>query len=382
MKRAIAILALSAAAHGEPPKERFPDGAKAFQQAKELLAKDQLDDKSGDDDLYRGAVAGMLSAGGRWDKLLSPSEIAELKGDMQGEVVGVGVEIRLEPETGAALVLGVLPGSGAERAGLAAGDRILRIDGVALRGREQRDVVRAIRGKAGSQVALTVLRDDKISVKTVLREKLVWAPVTEATLPGEVALIGIRAFTEKTPALLREALGRAAARKPRALVIDLRDDEGGLFDKMIECAGALTPKGTLVVTKLGRGGRETPYRSDGEPLLRGVPTAVLVNGKTASGAEMLAGAMQSAGARVVGKRTFGKWNVQRIDDLGNGWAIKFTVGTFRSPAGALLDGKGLDPDLEVEMDPATTAAAQRITDGKSRLAADPQLRAALALLRV
>src|SRR5206468_11763598 len=111
---------------------------------------------------------------------------------------------------------------------------------------------------------------------------------------------------EKTPSLLRAALARAAARRPRGLVIDLRDDEGGLFDKMVEAAGALLPKGGLVVTKLGRGGRETPYRSDGETVLGGVPTAVLVDARTASGAETLAGARQRAGARVARKSTSGR----------------------------------------------------------------------------
>jgi carboxyl-terminal processing protease len=393
----IACLLLAAVARaGEPgpmdysqwqnrPREKFSDAEKAFQKAKDTLLKEYLDDKLTEEDLYRSAVQGMLAgAGGRkWDALLSPTEHGEIKGDMAGEMVGIGIEIKFEEDSGMTGVLNAIPGSPAEKAGLRAGDKILKIDGKSFKGQQFRDVVYAIRGKAGKPVTLTLLRDDAIVQKTVVRAPIAWSPVTEQVLPGQVGLISIRAFTEKTPGQLRAALKRLAAQAPKGIVLDLRHNEGGMFEKVVESAGALLPKGRLVVTAIGRGGREDAHKTAEEPAVTGVPIAVLVDGTTASGAEILAGALKHGiGARVVGKRTHGKWNVQRILDLPNRYAMKYTVAVFKSAKGELLDGKGLEPDLEVDMAEKAVENAQRLRDPQARLAADAQLRTAVAVLKL
>jgi carboxyl-terminal processing protease len=388
----ITLLVLLCAAQTARADDRFPDGEKTFQEARATLLKDYVDAKVSDDELYRAAVAGMLSNGGKrqWDTLLSPSEWNEMQEDLSGQVVGIGAEVRFEPEGGLVSVLGVIPGTPAEKAGLVAGDRILKIDGRAPKGLTIREVVHLIRGPAGQPVALTILRDDQIITKSIKRAPMAWSPVTELSLPagqgqgqGMIAVVGIRTFNEKTPSLLRAALERLRPQKPRGLVIDLRNNSGGLFEKLLDCASLLVPKGKLVVTKIGRGGAEEAYRSSGDSVLPDVPVLVLTDGTTASSAEVFAGALQeSLGARVVGKRTHGKWNVQKVMPLQNGWAVKYTIGVFKSPRGELLDGKGLEPDLEVEMDPATVEKTQRLRDAKERLAADPQLRAAVALLKL
>lgn len=368
--------------------QNFPGGEKAFQEAKAMLLKDHVDQNLTDDELYRAALAGMISNGGKrpWDTLLSPAEWGEMQEDMSGQVVGIGAEVHFEPEAGLVAVLGVIPGSPAEKAGVVAGDRILKIDGRSPKGLAMREVVHLIRGPAGQAVALTILRDDQIITKSIKRAPMAWSPVTELSLPagpGSIAVVGIKTFNEKTPSLLRAELERLRAEKPRGLVLDLRGNSGGLFDKLLDCANLMLPKGKLVVTKVGRGRAEEAYRSSGEPVLAGVPVLVLTDGTTTSSAELFAGALQqSLGARVVGKRTHGKWNVQKVMQLGNGWALKYTIGVFKSPRGELLDGKGLEPDLEVEMDPATLEKTQRLRDPAARLAADPQLRAAVALLKL
>jgi carboxyl-terminal processing protease len=362
------------------PRERFSEAERNFREAKAQLLKDYADDKLTEEDLYRAAVRGMLAgAGGRkWDTLLAPAELAEMHGDMQGEVVGIGVEIKFN-DGAPTTVLGTIPGSPAEAAGLKAGDAILKIDGKSMRGAQFRDIVYAIRGKSGSPVKLTLLRDDAIVDKTVVRRAIPWSPVSEATLPDRVALIHLRAFTEKTPSQLRAALERA--RTARGLILDLRGNEGGLFDKMIACAGLLLPKGTLVVTAVGRGGKEEAHRTTDEPVLKNLPLVVLINTTTTSGAELLAGALKSgAAARLVGQKTHGKWNVQRISELPNKWAMKYTIAVFKTPTGDLLDGVGLDPDIAVDLDPPLAEKAQHLKDSKSRLAADPQLRSAVSLL--
>jgi carboxyl-terminal processing protease len=367
------------------PKEAFSDPKKAFDEAREVLLKEYLDDKLTEADLYRAAVAGMLrgAAGRKWDKLLSPGEYGELMGDLGGEMVGIGIEIRFDDESGNIVILGTVPGSPAEKGELKAGDRILKIDGKSFKGMQLRDAVYGIRGKAGQPVTLTLLREDRVLTRTVVRAPITFAPVSSMMLPSSVGLVSLKAFTDKTPGLLRAALQQIIAQRPHALVVDLRMNEGGNFHKVVDCAGLFLPKDRPVATMVHRGGSEQVLKSAGENLTSGIPIVVLVNGSTASGAEMLAAALRDeGGARLVGKKTLGKWNVQKLATLSNKYAIKYTVGLFKSPKGALLDGKGLDADLEVDLDDAATEKAMHVADGAQRLKADPQLRAAVQLLRL
>src|SRR5205823_2489185 len=131
-------------------------------------------------------------------------------------------------------------------------------------------------------------------------------------LPGGVGLVQLRAFSEKTPALLKAALARLRGQGMKSLVLDVRNNEGGLYESMLTCAGALLPRGSLVVTAIHRGGGAVEQHTSTEPLVA-TPVAVLVNNVTASGAEILAGALKNVGARVVGKRTFGKSNAQKVE---------------------------------------------------------------------
>lgn len=381
--RALVCVALLAPALPARADDPFPDGQKAFDKARALLSREYVDAaKVSDDKLWRAATAGLFAAGGsQWDRLLSPSEVAALKADLAGEVVGLGVRIDVDESAGIANVLGVVPGSGAERAGLAVGDKIIKLDGKSLRGLSTDEVARSMRGKAGTRATLTILRDTEILTRTIRRAPFTLDPVTTLTLPDGVGLVQLRAFTEKTPALLRAAIERL--RKPglRALVIDLRDNEGGAYERMIDCAGELLPKGALVVTALHRGGRVEERHTTTEPLVS-LPMAALINGATASGAEILAAALQHAGARLVGKRTRGKWNAQNLEDLGNGWVARYTTLVFRAPSGALPDGKGIEPDVEVELDPKATARALGTRDPAGRLAVDAQLRVAVSLIKL
>src|SRR5262249_28410143 len=119
-----------------------------------------------------------------------------------------------------------------------------------------------------------------------------------------------------------------------------------------------------------------------DPVVSGVPITVLIDGGTASGAELLAGALRDhLNAKLVGMRTTGKWNVQKIADLSNGYALKYTIGVFKTPKGQAPDGVGIDPEVPVDLEPKRVGMAQRTSDANARIAADPQLRAALALLK-
>jgi carboxyl-terminal processing protease len=376
---ALVLALVPLAGHADEP---FPDGEKSFKRARELIKQEYVDDKLGDERLWRNATGGLLlglSDGNRYNQLLSPAEAGALQGDLTGEFVGIGVEIDVDPPSGMIVLEGVMAGSPAEKAGLRAGDRILSIDDRSLKGLDDKGVARLIRGKRGSSVTISLLRDAQVVTRTMARQAIIIQSVERLELAGNLALITIHSFTEKTPGLMAAALQKVKASGAKSLIIDVRDNQGGLFEKMIECAGMLLPRGSLVVTTVGRGGKSDELRTTGEPLLPRMPTVVLINGESASGAEILAAAMKSAvGARLVGSKTHGKWSVQRIEELGNGWAIKITTALLRSPTGQMLDGKGLEPDLQVDM----KERVSREREGERRVAADAQLRAAVHVLQM
>src|SRR4051794_24924476 len=167
---AIAAAAASAAAP-RPVRadDSFGDGQKAFRRARELMLKEYVDEKVDDDKLWRGATAGLLGMDGKWDKLLSPTELAELQSDLRGEMVGLGIGISVDDAAGVVHIDSVIAGSAAARAGLLPNDNILKIDGKAVRGSDSPTVARSIRGRAGTSVTLTVLRDAQVLTRTIKR---------------------------------------------------------------------------------------------------------------------------------------------------------------------------------------------------------------------
>lgn len=368
------------------PTEKFADGKRAFLSLQEQMLKEYYAAGLTEDDMYRAAARGMLERVDpkmrKWNKLLSPSELALLRTDMKGEVVGVGVQIKFESETGWTDVLGVIPGSPAEKAGIVAGDKVVSVNGKLYKGMSTRDVVADIRGKAGETVTLTVLRGDKLVPFPIKRELISYDAVSSLMLGDGVGYVLVRAFTEKTVPMLRAALDDLGKKGAKALVLDLRHNQGGLFDEAIAVAGLFVPEGTTIVKVKKRDDKEETFASKGAPLAATLPLAVLVDHETASGAELLTGALQEVrNAPVVGARTTGKWSVQVIKDLPNGYAAKFTSGIFSTPGGKSYEGTGLLPDVEVGMDEQQCAKAQLITDADKRFAADPQLRTAVAILR-
>jgi carboxyl-terminal processing protease len=316
-----------------------------------------------EDELYRAAVAGMLQhiepQMAAWNKLLPPEEMHELTADLKGEIVGIGVEIKFDPDSGISDVLGLVPGSPAERAGLREGDKLLTVAGKFYRGKTLRDVVADIRGLAGETVRLTVLRGAEVLAFAVRRERVVYDVVGTLLLPGEVGYLRIAQFTEGTPAAVQAALQELVAKHVQALIIDLRGNQGGLFDKAVATAELFLKKGTPIVK----------IRRRNEPV-----TALLANPKAPPPALPIA---------------FGKGSVQEVEDLPNRYGIKYTASLFLLPSGAPLEGVGLTPDVEVVLPvPEGTSYDQKLSrilrqqNPELRLAADVPLRAAANVIRL
>jgi carboxyl-terminal processing protease len=367
------------------PPEKFTDGEKAFARVREAILKDYYLTGLTDDEIYRAAAQGILEHVDpkmhKWNKLLSPSEVAQVRSDLKGELIGIGVHIHFDPATGHIDVQGVQSGSPADKAGLLTGDLIVSVNGKHFKGMGTMDVVSAIRGKAGEPVTVSVLRDDKIVPFTIVREVVTMADVDHKILGDRIGYMQFHAFSAKTVPMLKAALADLAAKQPKALVIDLRANQGGSFDDAIASAEQFLPSGTPIVKLKKRDGKEETIVSKGDPSMANLPILVLVGHGTSSGAEFLTAALaEGRRARVVGGRTYGKWSVQAITDLPNGYAFKLTTAQFFTPSGKTFDGVGLTPDVEVDMSEEQIEKVYAITDADKRLAADPQLRTAVSIL--
>lgn len=368
----------------EKPKAPFDDGARTFEALKKKLLETYVDAAITDDELYRAAAQGMLEHLDpklhKWNKLLTPDELAALRSDLSSEIVGIGVHIEFDPASGYVDVRGIIPGSPAEKAGLMAGDKVITIDGKLFKGAREEDVVARVRGKAGEVVNLLVLRADKLQTFAVTRALVRYDDVKSRVLPGGVGYVQVHQFGDKTPAAFRAALEESAKRGDVALVLDLRDNQGGSFEAAVACAEMLLPKGTGIVTLKKRAGDEV-FTAKGAQLLPNVPLAILVSHQTASGAELVSAALQEGRhARVVGAQTFGKWTVQELETLPNGYAAKYTLGLFRTPSGRSFEGVGLAPDVEVDMNERDRANSCSLGDASEFVAHDVQLRTAVTLL--
>jgi carboxyl-terminal processing protease len=367
------------------PLPPFGKGAEAFEALKSALLARYPGGGTTEDDLYRAAAQGMLEhvdeKRGAWNKLLSPDDMRAMKEDLEGEVVGIGAEIDFDPSTGYAEVLSVLAGSPAERAGLARRDTIVDVDGHVFQGQTRRDLLDRLHGKAGETVNVSVLRANRLLTVPVVRAKVDYPVVVHELLAPRVGYLRIKSFNAMTPPAVESALSDLAGADARALVVDLRGNPGGAFDDAIEVAEQLLPAGASVVREVKKGEPDKTLRAlKGAKVLASVPVVVVINHETASSAEFLTAALHDARkARVLGQTTFGKWSVQTLEDLPNGYGVKYTVGMLETGSGVSYDGIGFPPDLEVDLDAKGLASAERQPTVTARLGVDVQLRTAVAL---
>jgi len=359
-----------------------PSGEANFEKVKQELLKHYYRENLTEDEIYQAAVRGLMKELdpdlSEWNRVLSSQEFAEMQNDMAGEIIGAGVEIKFEPESGQSEVLYVIPGSPAEKAGIARGDRLLSVDGKRFEGKNLGLVVEAIRGKEGEKRKLSLLRGDEVLNKSMRLTKIPYAEVGLEWPSPSTALLTLNYFTESTPVRIEKAL--AGAKKAKSLIIDLRGNSGGGLDAALSSASLFIPKGKPIVSVRKRGEKEEILRSTREPAAPGVPIVVLMDEETKSAAEFFAMALkEQLGATLVGKKTFGKWSFQKVEKLGNELAVKYTVGLVRSSKGVDLAGKGVSPDVEVALEGGSARKLQRTKEMSVRLEKDAPLRAALKI---
>ncbi|TSC73124.1 MAG: Uncharacterized protein G01um101438_147 [Parcubacteria group bacterium Gr01-1014_38] len=304
-----------------------------------------------DERLARGALRGIVAGtGDPYSAYADPEESKQFEEDLDGAFSGIGIEIGLRRSL--VTVIAPLRGSPAERVGIRARDVIVKIDGQSV---DQRitlaDIVSKIRGKPGTTVRLTIAREggEELLDFTVRRERIAIESV-KLELRDGLALLMISAFNEDTPRRVDQAARELLATRARGIVLDLRNNPGGLLDVGVAVAGHFLPRGTLVVEEVPRQGLpRTENRTDGPGDLVSLPLVVLVNGGSASASEILAAAFQEQrDISVIGERTFGKGSVQELVKLSDGATVRVTVARWHTPRGREIDEQGIAPSIEVK----------------------------------
>jgi carboxyl-terminal processing protease len=283
---------------------------------------------------------------------------------------GIGAVVTLDPKTQAATIERALPDSAAAKAGLTHGDQILAVDGKNVSAlSDGQDLMNALRGKVGTSVVLDVRKADGSNVQLTLTRSAVRDPEVHTNRFGDVAYISLSRFGDKAGSEVAGAVADAQSEGAKAIVFDLRGNGGGYGDEATNVASVFVPAGPIFTTR-ERGVAPAVSNATGKAELH-VPLAVLVDGDTASAAEIVTGAIQDDGiGKIVGTRTFGKGLVQSVYPLPDGSAIKMTTARYTTPKGRDIDRVGIQPDVVVPEPPGSQAGDP---------AADPQLAAALAL---
>lgn len=313
---------------------------------KDAFVKDTPDTK-----LFYGALKGVVSAlDDPYSVFFDPEMTKQFKESLSGTFDGIGAEIGMKESQ--MIIVTPLENSPAQKAGIRAGDKILAIDKRPTHGMAIDYAVSIIRGKKGTSVTLTIYRDGtkKEQEISITRDKIEIASVTWK-IPDEkgIAMIKISHFNQDTEKKFKEATQQILEKKPRGLILDLRNNPGGYLDAAVDMAGYWVD-GKVVVSQQFSDNHKEDLRSFGKARLKDIPTVVLINEGSASASEIVAGALQDyKKAHLVGKKSFGKGSVQDLASLRDGSAIKLTIAKWLTPLGRSIDKEGITPDTLVEM---------------------------------
>ena len=303
-------------------------------------------------ELVYGAIKGMVGELDPHSAFLTPDMFKEMQVETKGEFGGLGIEITIRK--GKLTVVSPIEGTPAYMAGVKAGDIIVKIDGESTEGITLMEAVKKLRGPKGTKVTITIMREglekplDITITRDIIKIKSVRYRMEDPK--GKVGYVKVRAFREHTSRDLKRAIEDLRAQGMKALVLDLRNDPGGLLSQAVKVSDLLLPKGRLIVYTKGRT-KEDQMRfvSQCKPLLPvSFPMVVLVNAGSASASEIVSGALQDwHRAVIMGERTFGKGSVQTIFPLSDGSALKLTTAEYYTPKGRSIQEEGIIPDVEI-----------------------------------
>lgn len=332
------------------------------------ISKDSLDAQK----MVYGAINGMLKAtDDPYSSFMDPKETKEFSEQIDGSFEGIGAELGIKDKI--LTVIAPLEDSPAEKAGLHAGDKIIKIDGKISADFDIDQAVDLIRGKKGTTVVLTIFRNGDNDTKdiTVTRDVVKIKSVKLEFKSDNIAYLKINEFGEETTREFRTAVNEIINKKSKGIILDLRNNPGGLLDKCVEVASFMISKGKVVVAEENSAGEKDNLYTKGGDILNNIPAVVLINEGSASASEILAGALKdNRNLTLVGKKTFGKGSVQELLKLPGNTSVKITVAKWLTPSGSYIMEKGISPDVEVEI------KAEDYENNR-----DPQLDKALEILK-
>jgi len=325
-----------------------------------------------------GAIAGLIeSLDDPYSVFMEPQESKKFVDDMSGSFEGIGAEVGIRK--GILTIISPLQGNPAEKAGLRAGDQILKIEDTLTNDLTLDEAVSLIRGEKGTTVKLLVFRNSWEENKEIeiIRGKIEipiieWKMISAAE-EGEknIAYIQFNHFTQNATSEFKKIVSQIIQQEPKGLVLDIRNNPGGYLEVAVDISSWFVPKGDLVVIEDFGNGEKNEYRSKGYEGLEEIPTVILINCGSASASEILAGATRSIEKiKIVGEKSFGKGSVQQLKEMKDDSSIKITIAKWLTPLGESISEKGIVPDIEVE-----------ITEEDIDNMIDPQLDKALEMLK-
>ncbi|WP_028991452.1 S41 family peptidase [Thermoanaerobacter thermocopriae] len=312
----------------------------------EKILKNRYVDKVDFSALLEGAIKGMAnSLEDPYTVYMNKKEFSEFMTQTTGTYGGIGIVVAVDKDDHI-VVVSPIKNTPGEKAGIKSGDIIIEVNNKKVSGKNLDEAIALMRGPEGTKVTLTIMREGKTFTKTITREIIKLETVYDEMLPNKIGYIKITMFDQNTAKDFKAALDRLKSQGMRGLILDLRDNPGGLLEETIDISNLILPKGVVVTTKGRVDSKE--YYSKGPGL--GLPLAVLVNKGSASASEILAGAIKDRKVGVlVGTTTFGKGLVQTIVDFGDGTGLKYTIARYYTPNGTNIQGKGIEPNYVVEL---------------------------------
>jgi carboxyl-terminal processing protease len=347
----------------QPPKTEEDNGYSQiaiFAKALELIRQDYVDDnKTSYHDLVTAAMKGMLSSLDPHSQFMDPNDFRDMQDDTRSRFNGLGIEVSMK--NGLPSVVTAMEDTPAAKAGILSGDQILRINGMSTERMDLQDAINVLRGPAGAKVSMTLLRPStkeikeytlqraEIKIQSVKGEKLL---PPELTGPFRIGYIRLIQFNEPTAEELSKAIDNLQKQGMQALILDLRNNPGGLLNSAVDVCGQFLPPNTKVVSTQGRvPSQQHDYSTSAVSKARpNFPMVLLINEGSASGAEIVAGALKDLRRAVlVGETTFGKGSVQNVLQLPDGSAVRFTTAKYYTPSRQVIQGNGVTPNIRVGM---------------------------------
>ncbi|MBQ3408875.1 MAG: S41 family peptidase [Clostridia bacterium] len=326
----------------------------AYMTTKMSLVKSKLEETYiydlNEDEMIEGAIKGYVSGlGDKYTQYLTKDELTSLMESTTGSYVGIGVYMANSTELNGVVIVGIIEGSTAERAGLQVGDVISKVNDVDYIGKKSEDVATAIKGEEGTEVKVTIIRNSEEIDYNLMRASVKIKTVTSEIIDDNIAYIKISSFDNGTANEFRDHYNKLKEQNPKGLVIDLRNNGGGLVTESLSLADTMVEKGSTLLITRDKDGKEQIDKAKENPIVD-IPVVILVNNNTASASEILAGSLRdNRNYKIIGTNSYGKGVIQSVFSFKDGTGVKVTTNEYFSPNHNVINGVGIKPDIEVEL---------------------------------